>query len=632
MEDFVVSARKYRPQTFDSVVGQSSITNTLIKAIENNHLAQSFLFCGPRGVGKTTCARILAKTINQKSTENVSDDEDFAFNIFELDAASNNSVDDMRSLIEQVRYAPQVGKYKVYIIDEAHMLSPAAFNAFLKTLEEPPSYAIFILATTEKHKIIPTILSRCQIFDFKRIQISDMVDHLAGIAKKEGIKADSDALHIIAQKADGALRDALSIFDQIVSFTGNHITYDAVIDNLNILDYDYYFRIMDSVKQQNIPSVLLAFDEIINKGFDGHNFLVGLASHCRNLMVCKTPQTLKLLEVGENIKERYTKQATALGLDILLQSLKLLNQADVNYKSSKNQRLLVELALMQMCSLHNEVNEKKNDSPPIAKPNIEHTRFADSVAPKELPKAAVEQSPELNVDPAPLEAKTPTKKEYAETIAHDPDEIIPDKEESKVEEIIPELKTPDTTEKKTLNTDSVKTVQKGISNGFKSRLGSIRFTEGVSLSEMAREEEVLVAEEENLEEQLYNDKPKDDFSQQFLMKVWKEYCQTVKEDERQSIYVSLTKREPILQENFNIQLLLDNDIQLQDLNLEKPNLMEHLRSKLNNWSISLEGIVEEEAGDDLHLYTSREKFEAMVAKNPVLGKLAKSFNLDPDFE
>lgn len=370
MENFIVSARKYRPQTFDTVVGQQSITNTLKNAIKSKHLAQAFLFCGPRGVGKTTCARILAKTINcQNLQPNIeacdecesckSFNDGRSLNIYELDAASNNSVEDIRALIEQVNYAPQMGQYKVYIIDEVHMLSTSAFNAFLKTLEEPPRHAIFILATTEKHKIIPTILSRCQIFDFNRIQLSDIASHLKSIAEKEGINADPEALHIIAQKADGGLRDALSIFDQIVSFAGNEITYKAVIDNLNILDYDYYFKITDSIIDGDIKSVLLTFDEILKNGFDGHIFINGLASHFRDLLVCKDPQTLVLLETSESVKEKYRSQAERIKTHTVIQSLELFSRCDVSYKSSKNQRLLVELTLMQACSL-DEQGEKKN--------------------------------------------------------------------------------------------------------------------------------------------------------------------------------------------------------------------------------------------------------------------------------
>lgn len=367
MENFIVSARKYRPATFDTVVGQSHITNTLKNAIKNNHLAQAFLFCGPRGVGKTTCARILAKTINCTNPTDtmeacdqcdscVSFRNGTSLNIHELDAASNNSVDDMRNLVEQVRFAPPSGKYKIYIIDEVHMLTTSAFNAFLKTLEEPPSYAIFILATTEKHKIIPTILSRCQIFDFNRIQVEDIAEHLAFISKNENIEADPEALHIIAQKADGALRDALSIYDQNVSFAGQHLTYQAVIDNLNILDYDYYFKITDAIINESVKDILLIFDDILRKGFDGNNCIIGLSEHLRNLLVCKDAATVKLLKVSNQIKDRYLEQSKKISSSVLLTALQIANQCDIHYKTSKNQRLHVELAFIKMCHIPSAIS------------------------------------------------------------------------------------------------------------------------------------------------------------------------------------------------------------------------------------------------------------------------------------
>lgn len=353
MDNFVVSARKYRPTGFAEVVGQEHITTTLKNAIDNNKLAQALLFCGPRGVGKTTCARIVARLINgfeEKAETNT-------LNIFELDAASNNSVEDIRNLIDQVRYPPQFGKFKVYIIDEVHMLSNAAFNAFLKTLEEPPPYAIFILATTEKHKVIPTILSRCQIFDFNRIQISDISNHLKTIAKHEGIKAEDEALHLIAQKADGALRDALSIFDLMVTYSsGKGITFKNVLSNLHILDYDYYFSVVDALLTQNHTQPLLILDEILKKGFDGQNFIVGLSEHIRNLLVSQDVRTTQLMEVPENVKKKYAEQAQAAPPSLLLSWLNIANQCDINYKSSKNQRLSVELALMKMAHVQAVLN------------------------------------------------------------------------------------------------------------------------------------------------------------------------------------------------------------------------------------------------------------------------------------
>ncbi|WP_297100267.1 DNA polymerase III subunit gamma/tau [uncultured Draconibacterium sp.] len=362
MENFIVSARKYRPDSFQTVVAQASITNTLKNAIKSNQLAHAYLFCGPRGVGKTTCARIFAKTIN---CTNLTDDTEAcnecesctsfnssrSFNIHELDAASNNSVDDIRNLTDQVRVPPQMGKYSVYIIDEVHMLSSQAFNAFLKTLEEPPKHAIFILATTEKHKIIPTILSRCQIFDFNRIGVADISEHLEYVAKSESVEVEGEGLNIIAQKADGAMRDALSIFDQIVSFSGKKITYQDVITNLNVLDYDYYFRLVDEFLKNNVTEVMVIFNDILNHGFDGHHFITGLSSHFRDLLVCKDAVTIQLLEVGGDIKERYRSQAAATESDFLLDAMQIANTCDIQYKTSQNKRLLIELALIRIAQL-----------------------------------------------------------------------------------------------------------------------------------------------------------------------------------------------------------------------------------------------------------------------------------------
>ena len=368
MENFVVSARKYRPQLFDSVVGQSHITTTLKNAIRTNHLAQAFLFCGPRGVGKTTCARILAKTINcenltqeaeacGKCDSCTSFQNNASFNIHELDAASNNSVDDIRNLIDQVRYPPQSGKYKIYIIDEVHMLSTSAFNAFLKTLEEPPSYAIFILATTEKHKILPTILSRCQIFDFNRIQINDMTLHLSQIAAKEGIIADLEALELIAQKADGGLRDALSMFDLNVTFSkDNVLKYAEVLDNLHILDYDYYFKMTDAILNSKVSDSFLLFDEILKKGFDGHQFIIGLLEHFRDILVCKDPVTVRLLQVSESVQKKYLEQSAAVSYSFLVSALSIGASCDLNYKAAKNQKLHVEICLLKLVNIVNVLN------------------------------------------------------------------------------------------------------------------------------------------------------------------------------------------------------------------------------------------------------------------------------------
>ena len=365
MDSFVVSARKYRPLGFDEVVGQEHITTTLKNAIDSKKLAQALLFCGPRGVGKTTCARIVARMINgfeERAEINT-------LNIFELDAASNNSVEDIRNLIDQVRYPPQFGKFKVYIIDEVHMLSNAAFNAFLKTLEEPPPYAVFILATTEKHKVIPTILSRCQIFDFNRIEVKDIANQLKKIADREGIKAEPEALHLIAQKADGALRDALSIFDLMVTFSSGHqVMFDDVLSNLHILDYDYYFKVVDGLLTENATVPLLLLDEILRKGFDGHNFIAGLGEHLRNLLVSRDARTVQLMEVPDTIKKKYIDQAKAVDPSLLLTWLNIASQCDIQYKASKNQRLLVELALMKMANVNSVIRIAASSEEPSAPP------------------------------------------------------------------------------------------------------------------------------------------------------------------------------------------------------------------------------------------------------------------------
>ena len=393
MDNFIVSARKYRPSTFNSVVGQSSLTTTLKNAIKINHLAHAYLFCGPRGVGKTTCARIFAKTINcQQLTDDseacnecescVSFNEQRSFNIHELDAASNNSVDDIRSLIEQVRIPPQIGKYSVYIVDEVHMLSPGAFNAFLKTLEEPPAHAIFILATTEKHKIIPTILSRCQIYDFNRITVADTVSHLQYVAKSENVTVDLNGLNVIAQKSDGGLRDALSIFDQLVSFCGNNITYQGVIENLNVLDYEYYFKLVEAFLIGDVSTSLLTLNDVLNKGFDAHHFITGLSMHLRDVLVCKDESTLPLLEVGADIGNRYKLQAQQCEAEFLFRALKISNECDLNYRISKNKRLLVELALIKMCQVNiQKKNEflNENDSPAVNKIIVDKPEIAKPV-------------------------------------------------------------------------------------------------------------------------------------------------------------------------------------------------------------------------------------------------------------
>ena len=589
MENFVVSARKYRPATFDTVVGQQSITNTLKNAIKNNHLAQAFLFCGPRGVGKTSCARILAKTINcmnlSPEIEACNECEscqgfnnNHSFNIHELDAASNNGVDKIRELVDQVRFAPQVGKYNIYIIDEVHMLSQAAFNAFLKTLEEPPAHALFILATTEKHKIIPTILSRCQIFDFKRIQIADIAEHLAYVAKNEGIEVEQEALHIIAQKADGALRDALSIFDQIISFCGDKLTYQAVIQNLNILDYDYYFRVTDALYNSDIPSALNAFNEILNNGFDGHHFINGLGMHFRNLLVAKDASTLSLLEVGDSIKQRYLEQSQSWQQQHLLKALELCNKVDLNYRMSKNQRLLVEITLMQICGV-------KEDNTTVEK------------------KTFVVKQKQSN------EVKTAVTKEIQEQKVIATPTVLPQLEENENVEI-----------------DLPKTSKKAIKIvNFKDNIQkkTISINPHSESEKQDEEKDNSVVQEEKRNEQA--------FSQEDLNEKWVQYANEKENVGKHNLLSVLRDKKAILKENFNVCITLDNKVQEEVLNDEKTKLLGYLKTQLENDSISLTVDVTPLKEEEMKAYTAEDKFKKMVKKNPDLLNLKDKFDLEIDF-
>ena len=479
MENFIVSARKYRPSTFDTVVGQQSITTTLKNAIRNNTLAQAFLFCGPRGVGKTTCARIMAKTINcLHPTENMEAcnecescrafNNNASFNIYELDAASNNSVEDIRNLVEQVRIPPQIGQYKVYIIDEVHMLSTAAFNAFLKTLEEPPAYAKFILATTEKHKIIPTILSRCQIFDFKRITVEDIEKHLAHVAQMEGIHAEPEALNIIAQKADGALRDALSIFDQMVSFSGKDITYKAVIDNLNVLDYDYYFRIVDDVMQGNTSDILLIINDIINKGFEPQHFITGMGNHLRSLLVSKDAATTQLLEISEQLRQRYIQQSAHCPLPFLIKALDINNQCDLDYRNANNKRLHLEISLMKMCAL------TQTPVVPNPKPTVIASAARNDGAAQPTQSQPTQPQPQPQPQPKPAPPQEPARQRsrgVASTISIT-DSLVKAAKEEVVEE--PEWDSPFTQEQLEASWNEFVTKYKKISPNFAAGLGKYK--------------------------------------------------------------------------------------------------------------------------------------------------------------
>jgi len=582
MEHFIVSARKYRPTTFKSVVGQQAITNTLENAIENNHLAQALLFTGPRGVGKTTCARILAKRINQKEVQDPN--EDFAFNIFELDAASNNSVDDIRSLTDQVRIPPQTGNYKVYIIDEVHMLSQAAFNAFLKTLEEPPKHAIFILATTEKHKIIPTILSRCQIFDFKRITVSDIKNHLAEIAQAEGIQAEDDALHIIAQKADGALRDALSIFDRVVSFSGNNLTRLAVTENLNVLDYTTYFEATEHLLNNDIPSALVLFDDILAKGFDGHHFISGLASHFRDLLVCQHPSTIDLLEVGEQIKARYFEQSQKADKTFLLRAIELANECDFKYKASKNQRLLVELCLMQLASI-TVMDEKKKPQPYIQppQPKLKETQI---VAPQKV---------EVNNEPKPY----PTQENGSE---HQKSEEL---KVAEAEEPVQQTPQPESN-------------QKSVPERNAERISAL------SLKSIQQKREIL--QQQKNTKIVTETLPEDVFSEADLQTAWHEYAKILQHKGERIIASHLDMVLPTAEKNV-IRVTYPNESIKIELERAQQSLLNFLSKKLNNYSLSLQIDVNESEQRN-YVYTPKERFDKLREKYPIMDKIKKTFDLD----
>jgi DNA polymerase-3 subunit gamma/tau len=595
VDNFIVSARKYRPATFETVVGQQYITNTLKNAIKNNQLAQAFLFCGPRGVGKTTCARILAKTINctnlQPNGEACGEcasckafENGNSFNVHELDAASNNSVDDIRSLIEQVRIPPQAARYKVYIIDEVHMLSQAAFNAFLKTLEEPPHYAIFILATTEKHKILPTILSRCQIFDFNRIRVEDMANHLASIAGKENIGYEPDGLHIIAQKADGGLRDALSMFDQIVSFSGGKVTYRSVIDNLNILDYDYYFNITESLLKEDTAKVLLFFDEILSRGFDGAHFIAGLSEHFRNLLVGKDQSTLKLLEVSEGIKTKYLQQSQQASVSFLLSAMNIANQCDISYKLSKNQRLQVELALLKMCHLPSVFN--------LATTPLTVTPATDRGLKKKPDTSAVTPvngtpaSPAVSMvsEAAPI-YNAPAKEAVTPSV---PLKDAPPAEKPKITMPLRSTLTPSLT------------------------------------GEVKTQEELLEEEDPYLKVE-----DKEDFTMDAFLQCWSDFAAFAKKEGKKTLLTVLTTGAPRMLKPYIFEVIVGNMVQENIFRDEKPIMLNYLRSALKNFTIDVNARV-----DELKVvrkpYTAPEKFQHMAARNPELLELKNRFNLDFD--
>ena len=592
MENYIVSARKYRPSTFDTVVGQRALTVTLKNAIANHKLAHAYLFCGPRGVGKTTCARIFAKTINclhptpdgeacNECESCVAFNEQRSYNIHELDAASNNSVEDIRSLIEQVRIPPQVGMYKVYIIDEVHMLSQAAFNAFLKTLEEPPRHAIFILATTEKHKILPTILSRCQIYDFNRIGVNDMVEHLENVASKEHIEAEPEALTVIAQKADGGMRDALSIFDQIVSFTNGHITYKSVIENLNVLDYEYYFRLTDFILENKVSECLLTFNDVLQKGFDGNHFITGLASHFRDLLVSRDPSTLPLLEVGASIRDRYLAQAQKCTAPFLFKAMKLCNDCDLNYRVSKNKRLLIELTLIQLAQLTEPDAESEGRSPkqtlkpvfsqaqpaqvsqPAAGASVSEPRPVCQPQPKLAETNAVHSSPLPKMDTG---NKIPVMKAGSMNIS---------------------IKRPYAAQKNT------HTAQAGVKPS--------------------------VSDEQAYEDYIINERD--------LNVYWTEYAVNLPKEEAANAARMRNIHPHLLEDGVTFEVVVDNGMVQKYMQNLSAGIEAHLRGRLHNRKITMKVRVSEQ-GENVRAYSHLERFQMMSQKNPSLLKLKEELGLE----
>lgn len=586
MDNYIVSARKYRPSTFRSVVGQKSLTTTLKNAIQSNKLAHAYLFCGPRGVGKTSCARIFAKTINCLNPTADGEacnacescrafNEQRSYNIHELDAASNNSVDDIRTLIDQVRIPPPIGKYKVFIIDEVHMLTTAAFNAFLKTLEEPPHHALFILATTEKHKVLPTILSRCQIYDFSRISIADMVEHLQYVSSQEGVTAEPEALNVIAQKADGGMRDALSIFDQVVSFTNGNITYQAVIDNLNVLDYEYYFRLTDAILSGNVRASLLILNEILGKGFDGQNIITGLAGHFRDLLVCRDESTLVLFEVGASIRERYKEMAKRCPDQLLFKAIELANTCDLNYRASRNKRLLLELTLIQLCQLTQVAADDKKKAliEPIAGTNPS-SQAVNSGKPQQPPQApsvtAAAGAPQVMSTHMPSSVPAP------------PPSTAPNPARRTARPM------------------------------------------GISMKEIGVEK----PKQQTVQQATTNEKEVvTPFDNDSLVREWDNYAATI--DKKVYLKNTMINCKPTLQENYYFEVAVHNPGQQEELINNAIHILPFLRQHLTNSRIQMRVRIVE--GNEKHLaYTSTEKLELLMKINPTLGRLRDEFNLTLD--
>ena len=616
MENYIVSARKYRPSTFESVVGQRALTTTLKNAIATQKLAHAYLFCGPRGVGKTTCARIFAKTINcmtptadgeacNQCESCVAFNEQRSYNIHELDAASNNSVDDIRQLVEQVRIPPQIGKYKVYIIDEVHMLSASAFNAFLKTLEEPPRHAIFILATTEKHKILPTILSRCQIYDFNRISVEDTVNHLSYVASKEGISAEPEALNVIAMKADGGMRDALSIFDQVVSFTGGNITYKSVIDNLNVLDYEYYFRLTDCFLANKVSDALLLFNDVLNKGFDGSHFITGLSSHFRDLLVGKDPVTLPLLEVGASIRQRYQEQAQKCPLPFLYKAMKLCNECDLNYRISKKKRLLVELTLIQVAQLTTEGDDVSGGRSPkqTIKPVFSQPAAAQ---PSQVASASSVQQAPVHSSPASVTANvTPNRQPQMATTARP---VSPS--------------ATNTTSSAPLPGAGIPSVAKEERKVPVMKMSSL----GVSIKNPQRDQAAQNATVAHVP-RVQQPEQDSNFNERDLNYYWQEYAGQLPKEQ-----VAIAKRmqvlRPVLLNNSTtFEIVVDNEIAAKDFTALIPELQDYLRGRLKNSKVVM--TVRVSAPTETVRAVGRvEKFQMMSQKNQALMQLKEEFGLE----
>lgn len=584
MNNFIVSARKYRPSTFRSVVGQKALTQTLKNSVATKKLAHAYLFCGPRGVGKTTCARIFAKTINcfhptadgeacNACESCVSFNENRSYNIHELDAASNNSVDDIRVLIDQVRISPQIGEYKVYIIDEVHMLSSQAFNAFLKTLEEPPHHAIFVLATTEKHKILPTILSRCQIYDFNRISINDTVEHLTYVASQEGVNVEPEALNVIAQKADGGMRDALSIFDQVVSFTAGNVTYRSVIDNLNILDYEYYFRIVDAFLAGDFKAALLIFNEILAKGFEGQNFITGLSSHFRDLLVSKDQSTISLLEVADVVAQKYAQQAVNCSNDFLFKSIELTNECDLSYRASKNKRLLIELTLIRLC-----------------RTNVPQEGGSGSHA--AIPSIAAQPQAQPAVTNTPAVSQAPPSQPQA------------------VKQVSPVQQTQQQASVSTTANTHIPQPASGNPSappkGF-SLLGKKKNEENAA--QVNRNQNIRSLAEP--------------FSQEQLLDAWKEYTKRI--PERTMIIATMKAATPEIASGFMLNLVVDNEIQKEKMTEEATAIVEFLRQKLRNYQISLQVSVNQQ--EYKKAFSKREILEELLSENQTLAELVEKYDL-----